>query len=184
VFPFNMFPEVDPVLGPEMRSTGEVLGLAPTFGEAFAKSQEGVGAPLPRKGTVLMSISDRDKDEAVEIARMFVDAGLKLVATGGTAKLLSDAGLEVKRINKQQEGRPNITDAITNGEIQLLVNTPSAVVAAMRDDSYIRQAAIRAHIPYMTTMAAGRATALGILQLNKGWITRPRALQDLHASIR
>ena len=184
VFPFNMFPEVDPVLGPEMRSTGEVLGLAPTFGEAFAKAQEAIGGPLPRTGTVLMSISDRDKDEAVEVAKMFADAGLKLMATGGTCKLLQDAGIECTYINKLGQGRPNITDAIANGEIQLLVNTPSAVQASMRDDSYIRQAAIRARIPYMTTMAAGRATALGILQLNKGWITRPRSLQDLHASIR
>lgn len=138
VFPFNMFPEVDPILGPEMRSTGEVLGLAETVGEAYFKAQEGAKAVLPLQGTVLLSISDGDKEEAVPVARAFYEDGFKIIATEGTAKLISEAGIPVERVNKIYEGQPNIEDWIINGKIQLIVNTPAGKTAA-HDDSYLRK---------------------------------------------
>ncbi len=182
VFPFNMFPEVDPLLGPEMRSTGEVLGLAGSVGEAFFKAQEATQTRLPLEGTVLISVSDRDKPEAAEIARSFAEDGFKILATGKTYQLLKEAGIEAERVNKIYEGRPNILDLITNGKIQLIVNTPIGKAGA-HDDSYLRKAAIKAKIPYMTTMAAARATAEGIRAAkleDDGTVT---SLQDLHASI-
>ncbi|MCD8077706.1 MAG: carbamoyl-phosphate synthase large subunit, partial [Lachnospiraceae bacterium] len=182
VFPFNMFPEVDPLLGPEMRSTGEVLGLAGSVGEAFFKAQEATQTRLPLEGTVLISVSNRDKPEVAEIARSFAEDGFKILATTNTYHLLTEAGITAERVNKICEGRPNILDHITNGKIQLIVNTPLDKVGA-EDDSYLRKAAIKAKIPYMTTMAAARATAEGIRAAkaeDDGTVT---SLQALHASI-
>ncbi|MBQ9059185.1 MAG: carbamoyl-phosphate synthase large subunit [Atopobiaceae bacterium] len=183
VLPFSMFPEVDPILGPEMRSTGEVLGLAPTFGEAFVKSQEATGMPLVNAGNVLMSISDRTKDELDELAQAFVDAGFQIIATRGTAAVLAESGIPSTVIFKQREGRPNITDAIKNGQIDLIVNTPRGDSESTWDDSYIRKEAIRAHIPFMTTMAAARAAAHGIKQVKSMQGSAVAALQDIHAAI-
>ncbi len=183
VLPFSMFPEVDPILGPEMRSTGEVLGLAPTFGEAFYKSQEAIGSTLPASGTVFMSVSDANKDELKSIAREFVDAGLSITATRGTAAFLAENGIPCTVIFKQREGRPNITDAIANGQIQLVVNTPKGEVHSETDGSQIRKAAISAHIPYVTTMAAAHASAVGIRAKVAGTDSGVNALQDIHAMI-
>ena len=184
VLPFNMFPEVDPVLGPEMRSTGEVLGLADTFGEAFFKSQEATQSPLPLRGTVLMSISDHDKGDLVEVGRLFAEAGFEIAATEGTCKMLQDAGIAARKVLKVQEGRPNLVDLILNNEVELVLNTPSLSTESAQDDSYIRKAAIKAHVPYMTTMAAGKATALGITQVLKNGSSPVRSLQEYHASIK
>ena len=183
VLPFNMFPEVDPILGPEMRSTGEVLGLAPTFGEAFFKSQEAIGSTLPTKGTVFMSVSDQNKDELVDIAREYVDAGLSIMATRGTAAFLAEHDIPCTVIFKQREGRPNITDAIANGQIDLVVNTPKGDTHSETDGSAIRRAAIRAHIPYVTTIAAAHASAVGIAAKVAGTDSGVNALQDIHDSI-
>ena len=180
VFPFNMFPEVDPVLGPEMRSTGEVLGLASTFGEAFFKAQEATQTVLPLGGTVLISVSDRDKRDLVETAQEFVKAGMTILATEGTGKFLAEAGIASEPVLKLHEGRPNMVDMILNGQVDLVVNTPSSSTESAHDDSYIRKAAIKAHVPYMTTMAAAKATALGI-QVEQS-IEEPevRSLQEIH----
>ena len=183
VFPFNMFPEVDPLLGPEMRSTGEVLGLAPTFGEAFFKAQEATQTPLPLEGTILMSISERDKDELNEVAQAFADAGFSIVATEGTWRALTDAGIDAKRVFKAHEGRPNLIDLITNGEVDLVVNTPSSSTESTEDDSYIRKTAIKAHIPYMTTMAAAMASVEGIRTVKENGGSGVRSLQETHAGI-
>ena len=137
VFPFNMFPEVDPLLGPEMRSTGEVLGLADTFGEAFYKAQEATQTVLPLEGTVLLSVNRADKAEVAEVAQDLVDAGFQLMATGKTYETILDAGFEVTKINKMYEGRPNIYDVITNKEVQLVINTPIGNDSEY-DDSYVR----------------------------------------------
>lgn len=182
VFPFNMFPEVDPILGPEMRSTGEVLGMGDTFGEAFYKAQEAAKNILPLEGTVLISVNDKDKPEVLQVAKDFVDSGLKVVATGRTFELIRDAGLPVEKINKMQEGRPNILDAISNGEIQLIINTPAAPERQF-DDSYIRKAAIKAKIPYMTTIAAAKATASGIKAVKVQGKIQVKSLQDQHQAI-
>jgi len=184
VFPFNMFPEVDPILGPEMRSTGEVLGLAPTFGEAFFKAQEATQTPLPLRGTVLITVADRDKDEAVEVARKFVEAGFDVVATRGTHEALAAAGVSARLVAKQSEGRPNILDAIANHEVDLVVNTPTPSNTSHKDGADIRRAAIRAHIPYVTTMAAANASALGILAELESGGSAVKSLQEIHASIR
>lgn len=184
VFPFNMFPEVDPVLGPEMRSTGEVLGLAETVGEAFLKAQEATQTAIPSEGVVLMSVSDRDKDEAVKVAQEFRAAGFDIVATKGTYELLCRAGVEAKPIYKLQEGRPNIIDALANGEIALVVNTPASSTESHEDDSYIRKSAIKNHIPYMTTMAAAYVTALGVKEAREKGASEVRSLQEIHATIR
>ncbi|MCQ2451839.1 MAG: carbamoyl-phosphate synthase large subunit [Oscillospiraceae bacterium] len=181
-FPFNMFQEVDPILGPEMRSTGEVLGLSPSYGEAFVKSQEGVQSPLPMEGTVLISVSDKDKAEVVELAKKFVEDGFKLLATGSTCKLIQEAGVEVERINKLSEGRPNILDAMTNGKIDLIVNTPAGK-NSITDDSYLRKGAIKYKIPYMTTMAAAMATAIGISDVKNSKTGEVKSLQTLHSEI-
>ncbi len=183
VFPFNMFPEVDPVLGPEMRSTGEVLGLAETVGEAYFKAQEGAKSVLPLKGTVLLSISDADKDEAVEVARAFYEDGFKVIATAGTAKLIEEAGIPVERVNKIYEGQPNIEDWIINGKIQLIVNTPAGKTAA-HDDSYLRKGAIKHRVTYITTMVAAKAAAEGINQMNKHGNSEVLSLQEWHALIK
>lgn len=183
VFPFNMFPEVDPVLGPEMRSTGEVLGLASTVGEAFLKAQEATQTAIPSEGTVLMSVSDRDKEEAVKVAQAFVDAGFAVVATKGTCELLNEAGIKAEHINKLGEGRPNILDALANGEIAIVVNTPASSTESHEDDSYIRKSAIKNHVPYMTTLAAAYVTAMGVKESKENEGSGVRSLQEIHATI-
>ena len=183
VFPFNMFPEVDPILGPEMRSTGEVLGLAETVGEAYFKAQEASKSLLPLKGTVLLSISDGDKDEAVAVARAFYEDGFKIIATTGTAKLIEAAGIPVERVNKIYEGQPNIEDWIINGKIQLIVNTPAGKTAA-HDDSYLRKGAIKHRVTYITTMVAAKVAAEGIRQMNQHGNSDVLSLQEWHALIK
>ncbi len=182
VFPFNMFQEVDPVLGPEMRSTGEVLGMAADFGEAFYKAQEGAKNKLPLEGTVLISVSDRDKPELVEIAQSFHECGFRIMATGRTHDMIVQAGIPAEKIAKINEGRPNILDAITNRKIDLIVNTPIGKKGAV-DDSYIRKAAIKGRIPYMTTMAAARATAAGIKAVKAKGTLSVKSLQEFHSEI-
>ena len=182
VFPFNMFPEVDPVLGPEMRSTGEVLGLSSSFGEAFYKAQEATQTSLPLSGTVLISVSRKDKPEVKALAEAFHKAGFSLIATAGTAALIREAGIPVEQVKKLSEGRPNILDLITNGKIQMIVNTPVGKDSA-NDDSYLRKAAIKGKIPYITTMAAGFATAEGILYVKEHGRGEVHSLQALHGMI-
>ena len=183
VFPFNMFQEVDPVLGPEMRSTGEVLGLSRFYGEAFFKAQEATQTKLPLEGTVLITVNDKDKDEVVDLARDFAETGFKILASKHTGKLIQDAGVEVELVNKLQEGRPNILDLITNGKIDLIVNTPIGKDRNV-DDSYLRKAAIKKKVPYMTTMAAAKATISGIQSLKKPGCGEVRSLQELHSEIK
>ena len=183
VFPFNMFPEVDPILGPEMRSTGEVLGLAGNFGEAFFKAQEATQTVLPLSGTVLITVNNRDKEEAVDVAREFERAGFSIIATAGTGAMLREHDIACDTINKQGEGRPDILDAITNGEIDFVINTPSSTQESAVDDSYIRKAAIKAHVPYMTTLAAAMASALGIQAVKDASEASVMSLQDIHATI-
>ncbi len=186
-----MFPEVDPLLGPEMRSTGEVLGLASSFGLAFFKAQEAAGSRLPVEGTVLLTVAARDRADVdrpgtsgakvLEAAREFVRAGLGLRATAGTRAFLAEHGVVAEPILKVHEGRPNIEDAIKNGEIQLVVNTPAGRSAEV-DDSYIRKAAIRHKVPYVTTTAAALAAAKGIIAFREGH-DGVRSLQAYHADI-
>jgi carbamoyl-phosphate synthase large subunit len=182
VFPFNMFHEVDPVLGPEMRSTGEVLGMADSFGMAFHKAQEAAQQFLPQEGAVLMSISDPDKNEALEVAREFVRLGFEIKATGGTFNFLTKNNVNCTSILKINEGRPNIVDAIKNGEIRLVINTPIGKRGSS-DDSYIRKTAIKYKLPYVTTMAAARAAAKGIAAYRKEEGT-VASLQSYHARIK
>ena len=182
VFPFNMFPEVDPLLGPEMRSTGEVLGMASNFGEAFFKAQEATKTILPLSGTVLISVNDRDKADVVEIAKGFADLGFKLIATGGTCDLITKAGIECKPIHKLQQGRPNVLDAITNKEVDIAINSPVGNKKGADDDSYIRKAAIKARISYVTTMAAAKATVEGI-KARKKEESVLKSLQEFHKEI-
>ena len=182
-FPFNMFQEVDPILGPEMRSTGEVLGLSQvSYGEAFYKAQEGVGSKLPLKGTVLISVNRKDKEFVVDVAKSFKDDGFNILATGNTYELIQDAGIECNKIKKLYEGRPNILDAITNGEIDLIINSPVGK-DSVHDDSYLRKAAVKAKIPYITTIAAARATAEGIKYVNEHKTGEIASLQELHSKI-
>ena len=166
VFPFNMFPEVDPVLGPEMRSTGEVLGMADDPGLAFFKSQRAAKQELPVNGNVLITVVDSEKAAALEVARIFQEMGFGIRATGGTHAYLTDNGIAAEKVLKEHEGRPNITDNIKNGEIQLVVNTPSGKLSK-HDDSYIRKAAIRYKLPYITTSAAALAAAKGIAAIKQ-----------------
>ena len=182
VFPFNMFQEVDPLLGPEMRSTGEVLGLADSYGLAFFKAQEATQSALPEKGTVLMTIAPHDKDPIVETAKAFTEIGFKIMATEGTHKFLAEKGIESEHVLKMYEGRPNIADAIKNGQIQLIINTPIGKLGK-HDDSYIRKSAIKYNIPYITTTAAAAATVKGIAERLKG---QPpvRSLQSYHQAIK
>ena len=185
VFPFNMFQEVDPVLGPEMRSTGEVLGISRSSGEAFFKAEEGAKSPLPLSGTALLSVNNQDKPEIVEIARSLYEDGFKLLATGSTCKLIAENGIPVERVNKLYEGRPNIVDYITNGQIQLIINSPAFKSETMHDDSYLRKAAIKYKVTYITTMAAAKAAAEGIRhhrkKNNNGTV---RSLQEWHKEIK
>ena len=183
VFPFNMFQEVDPVLGPEMRSTGEVLGLSPSYGEAFYKAQEATQSKLPLGGTVLISVNRKDKDEVVEIAKSFSDDGFKIIATGTTCDLIREAGIKADKVKKLYEGRPNILDLITNGQIDLIVNSPAGK-DSVHDDSYLRKAAIKAKIPYITTIAAARVTAKGIRYVREHGSGEVKSLQLLHSEIK
>ena len=182
VVPFNMFPEVDPVLGPEMRSTGEVLGISPSFGEAYYKAQEATRTSLPSEGTVLLSVCDRDKPELVETAKAFYSLGFKIIATGKSFEMIKEAGIPVERIFKMYEGRPNIADQVANGEIQLIINTPAGK-DAVTDDSYIRKAAIKHRVPYITTMAAAKASAEGIRAIKENTHFGVKSLQAHHADI-
>lgn len=183
VFPFNMFQEVDPILGPEMRSTGEVLGLSRTYGEAFFKAQEAIQSRLPLEGTVLISVNRKDKEEVVEVAKGFAEDGFRIVATGGTYDLITAAGIPATKVKKLYEGRPNVADMITNGEIELIVNSPVGK-DSVNDDSYLRKAAIKAKVPYITTIAAARATAEGIHYVKSHKGSELKSLQELHSEIR
>ncbi len=183
VFPFNMFPEVDPILGPEMRSTGEVLGLSKSVGEAFFKAQEATQTKLPLGGTVLISVNRKDKAEVAEVAKLFHEAGFKIIATGNTCDIITEAGVPAQKVKKLYEGRPNILDMITNGEIDLIINSPIGA-DSVHDDSYLRKAAIKGKIPYMTTIAAARATAEGILYVQKAGQGEVHSLQSLHSQIK
>lgn len=182
VFPFNMFPEVDPVLGPEMRSTGEVLGLSRSYGEAFFKAQEAIQSKLPLEGTVLISVNKKDKDEVVEIAESLAGDGFKIIATDGTCDLITAAGIPAQKAKKLYEGRPNVGDMITNGDFDLIINSPIGKFSVY-DDSYLRKAAIKAKTPYITTVAAARVTAEGIHYLKTHEGSKVKSLQELHSEI-
>jgi carbamoyl-phosphate synthase large subunit len=182
VFPFNMMPEVDPVLGPEMRSTGEVLGMADNFGMAFYKAEEAAKTILPLEGTVLISVAKKDRPDAVGVARAFSNLGFKIRATVGTCDYLAKNGVKSECILKLYEGRPNIADAIVNKEIQLVINTPSGKMS-QTDDSYIRKSAIKFKLPYITTLTAALAAAKGIEARRKG-TPGVRSLQSYHASLK
>jgi len=182
VFPFNMFPEVDPLLGPEMRSTGEVLGMADSFGLAFFKSQQAAKQQLPSDGAVLITVTADDRKAALEVAKQFQKLGFKIKATEGTHRYLTAHGVKSEHILKMQEGRPNIVDAIKNGEIQLIINTPAGRISK-HDDSYIRKAAIKYRIPYITTTAAAAASAKGIAAHRDGSAPM-RSLQSYHSGIK
>ena len=182
VFPFNMFPEVDPLLGPEMRSTGEVLGLADNVGEAFYKAQEATQTCLPLEGTVLISVSNRDKNDVLAVAKQFKKAGFKIVSTKHTQEYLAEHGIEAERVNKISEGRPNVYDLITNKEVNIVVNTPKGNDAGV-DDSYVRKACVKSKVPYMTTMAAALATANGILTVKGEKEVGVMSLQERHSHI-
>jgi len=182
VFPFNMFPEVDPILGPEMRSTGEVLGLADSFGLAFFKAQEAAQQVLPAEGTVLITVSEKDRPAVLEVARQFDKLGFKIKATNGTNRFLAQHGIDSELILKMQEGRPNIVDGIMNYEIQLVINTPSGKLSK-HDDSYIRKSAIKYRIPYITTLSAALAAARGIERNRRGH-GAVKSLQSYHGDIK
>jgi carbamoyl-phosphate synthase large subunit len=180
VFPWGKFQGVDPVLGPEMRSTGEVMGVADNFGEAFAKAQIAAGQVLPTKGNVFISVNDHDKAGVAALARQFVEMGFHLVATHGTAAILEESGLQPERVYKVKEGRPNVVDLIKGERIQLIVNTPRGQDTFF-DEKAIRRAAVQGRIPTITTIAAARAAAEGISALQRGKLN-VIALQELHAS--
>jgi carbamoyl-phosphate synthase large subunit len=176
-----MFPEVDPLLGPEMKSTGEVLGIAESFGLAFLKAQNAI-TPLPAKGTLLITVSERDRPAVGEVAKHFAELGFKIKATLGTHSFLASQGITSEPILKEHEGRPNITDAIKNKEIQLVINTPAGKLS-MYDDSYIRKAAIKYNVPYITTLAAALAAVKGIATCREGE-SDVKSLQSYHAEIK
>jgi len=182
VFPFNMFPEVDPLLGPEMRSTGEVLGIADSFGLAFFKAEEAAQQMLPTDGTVLITVSPKDRPAVYDVAEQFAKLGFKIKATQGTHQFLTSQGIKSDLILKMQEGRPNIVDAIMNGEINLVINTPSSKLS-QHDDSYIRKTAIKYKVPYITTLAAAIAAAKGVMAY---WQARPevKSIQKYHSDIK
>lgn len=182
VFPFNMFQEVDAILGPEMRSTGEVLGLSRSYGEAFFKAQEAAQSKLPLEGTALISVNNKDKAEVAAVAKSLYEDGFKIVATGGTYDILTEAGIEATKVKKVYEGRPNIADMVTNGEIQLIVNSPVGK-DDIHDDSYVRKVAIKAKVPYMTTIAAAKAAAEGIHYAKSHKSSELKSLQALHSEI-
>ena len=181
IFPFNMFPEVDPLLGPEMRSTGEVLGMADSFGMAFYKAEEAAKQKLPNEGTVLITVAARDQRGVIEVARDFSNLGFTIVATAGTKDFLAANGIDAGLILKLNEGRPNIDDAIKNGDIHLVINTPIGK-ESQYDDSYIRKAAIKYKVPYTTTIAAASAAAKGIAAFRNGR-SGVKSIQEYHADI-
>ncbi len=181
IFPFNMFPEVDPVLGPEMRATGEVMGAADTFEAAFFKAEDAAGSRLPLQGNVLITVTDSDKREAIGVARKLKEMGFSIYATEHTSRHLKERDVENKMIMKLHEGRPNIADAIINREIQLIINTPVGKSGKV-DDSYIRIMAIQHKIPYITTMAAAKASVDAIEAMRNKEIV-PKALQDYHKGV-
>ena len=183
VFPFNMFPEVDPILGPEMRSTGEVLGLSRSAGGAYYKAAEATKSTIPLEGTVLISVNRQDKPEVAEVAKILYDNGFKIMATGTTCDLINEAGIPAEKVKKLYEGRPNILDHISNGEIQLIINTPIGKDSA-NDDSYLRKAAIKNKIPYITTIAAAKAAAEGIDHMRKRHTGEIHSLQEWHKEIK
>ncbi|MCL2057365.1 MAG: carbamoyl-phosphate synthase large subunit, partial [Oscillospiraceae bacterium] len=184
VFPFNMFPEVDPLLGPEMLSTGEVLGMGQSFGRAFYKAQEATKLPTPMSGTVLISVDDADKPAAAEVAHMFAQQGFDIVSTSGTAAYLKEkTGLNIKAVGKLHEGRNDIIEMLSAGEINVVVNTHSATATAETDDGYIRKEAIRTRTSYYTTMRAARAAAVGVAEEKSGAQTQIKSLQEYHNSI-
>ncbi len=182
VFPFKMFPEVDPVLGPEMRSTGEVLGMSANVGEAIYKAQEATQTRLPAKGTVLLSVNDKDKAELIEVANGFHECGFDLMGTGRTCDIMIAAGLPAEKIAKINEGRPNILDKITNKEVDIIINTPLDK-KGMGDDSYIRKAAVKGKIPYFTNMAAAKATVQALRSIKKNGNLEVKSLQEFHSEI-
>ncbi len=179
VFPFIKFPGADPILGPEMKSTGEVMGVGRSFGEAYAKAQLASGVVLPRQGSALLSVRDRDKQSAVELAKILVAQGFDIVATHGTAKTLAEAGVSCRRANKVREGRPHIVDMIKNAEIDLIVNTTEGKQAISESHS-IRAEAVRRGVTYYTTLGAAIATCEAIQHLDDGDVNR---LQDLHEEV-
>jgi carbamoyl-phosphate synthase large subunit len=181
VLPFYFYPEVDPVLGPEMRSTGEVLGMADSFGAAYFKAQDAAKSRLPLAGSVLMTVADKDKQAALGVARRFRELGFSIIATGGTREYLQHNGIEAAPVNKMHEPRPHIADCIKNGDIQLVINTPLGK-SSKEDDSFIRKAAIGCRIPYVTTIAAARAAAQGIAAF-KEKVLSVQSVQGYHADI-
>mgnify|MGYP005751328395 FL=1 len=183
VFPFNMFPEVDPVLGPEMRSTGEVLGIASSYGAALYKAEEAAKTILPTEGKVLISVSDLDKPQVVELAQGYYDAGFTIVATSNTYNLINENGIPAEKIKKIYEGRPNISDALTNGELAMIINTPNGKQSA-HDDSYIRKSAIKMKIPYVTNIAAAKASLEGIMEMKIHGSHEVKSLQEYHKAIK
>jgi carbamoyl-phosphate synthase large subunit len=182
VFPFNMFPEVDPVLGPEMRSTGEVLGISHSYGRSFFKAQEATQTPLPLEGSALFTIADRDKNAALEAVRLFKELGFKIMTTEGTHYFLDERGIENTPLRKLGYGRPDLVDAIANGAVHLLVNTPSNR-KRVQDSSSIRKAAIKHRVPYITTTAAAVAAAKGIAA-RRGEEPKVRSLQEYHGLLK
>ncbi|MHC4790834.1 MAG: carbamoyl-phosphate synthase large subunit [Planctomycetota bacterium] len=182
VFPFNMFPEVDPLLGPEMRSTGEVLGMADSFGLAFFKAEQAAKQHLPSEGAVLITIADKDKEAALKVVKEFKKMGFKIITTNGTHRFLTKKGIKTQHILKMHEGRPNIVDAIKNAEINLVVNTPAGKLSK-EDDSYIRKNAIKYNVAYITTIAAAAAAVKGIAARRTG-PAKVRSLQSYHSSIK
>ncbi|MDN5863152.1 MAG: carbamoyl phosphate synthase large subunit, partial [Salinisphaera sp.] len=179
VFPFNKFPKVDPLLGPEMKSTGEVMGVGYSFGEAFAKAQTAAGAGLPAGGAALLTVRDADKPQAVALAQTLLDAGFALVATHGTAAALTAAGLPCRRVNKVQEGRPHIVDMIKNGDIQLILNTTEGK-QAIKESQSIRTTALRYKVAYCTTLAGAQASCNALRYLEEMTV---HPLAELHKSV-
>jgi carbamoyl-phosphate synthase large subunit len=165
-----------------MRSTGEVLGLSSSYGEAFYKAQEATGSKLPLEGTVLISVNRKDKEGVVEVAKSLHEDGFKIVATNNTHRIITEAGIPAERVKKLSEGRPNVSDMITNGDIQLIINSPAGK-DAVSDDSYLRKSAIKGKIPYMTTMAAAKATVDGIRYVKENGNSEVKSLQELHSEI-
>jgi carbamoyl-phosphate synthase large subunit len=178
VFPFNKFRGVDTILGPEMRSTGEVMGISKSFGQAFAKAQLAAGQRLPRKGTLFISVNDRDKRHVVPLGRELAALGFKLMATRGTAAALEAAGIKAEPVYKVNEGRPNIVDLVKTGKVDMIINTPLGR-ESFYDEKSIRRAAIRYNIPCVTTLSAANAAARGIRALHEHAF-EIAALQDLH----
>jgi carbamoyl-phosphate synthase large subunit len=179
VFPFVKFPGVDPLLGPEMKSTGEVMGVGKTFGEAFAKAQRAAGVDLSHTGKVLISVREADRKKAPEIAKMLIDKSYEIVATKGTAAVLKEAGIACEVVHKVNEGRPNTVDMIKNDQIQLIVNTTDGV-KAINDSFTMRREALQHHVTYYTTMAGAKAACYALGELDAGDVN---CLQDLHSSL-